>query len=114
MDVLKELEQEIVRKDHPAFGPGDTVRVEVKVKEGTRERTQAFEGLVIGRQGSGVRETFTVRRITYGVGVERVFPLASPRIDRITVVRRGKVRRAKLYYVRGLTGRSLRIPERRD
>ena len=92
---------------------GDTVRVHVKVVEGTRERIQAFEGVVIARSGTGVRETFTVRRISYGVGVERTFPVHSPRLDKIQLMRRGIVRRAKLYYLRGLTGKAARIREKR-
>lgn len=105
------VEDAQLRKDIPAFRPGDTVRVHVKVVEGGRERIQAYEGIVIARQNSGVRETFTVRRVTYGVGVERTFPLHSPRIDHIEVVRRGRVRRAKLYYLRNLTGKAARIKE---
>jgi large subunit ribosomal protein L19 len=98
----------------PTFQPGDTVRVAVKVVEGTRERLQAYEGVCIARQGRGFNESFTVRKISYGEGVERVFPLYSPLIDSITVIRRGKVRRAKLYYLRGLRGKAARIPERTD
>ncbi|MCX7971327.1 MAG: 50S ribosomal protein L19 [Negativicutes bacterium] len=113
MDMIKLLEQEQLRGDVPEFIPGDTVRVQVRVVEGNRERLQAFEGVVIRRKGSGIRETFTVRRISYGVGVERTFPLHSPRIDKIEVVRRGVVRRAKLYYIRKLTGKAARIRERR-
>ena len=107
------MEQEQLRSDIPEFAPGDTVRVHVKVVEGTRERIQAFEGVVIARSGTGVRETFTVRRISYGVGVERTFPVHSPRLDKIQLVRRGIVRRAKLYYLRNLTGKAARIRERR-
>ena len=102
-----------MKKDLPAFRPGDTVRVHVKVVEGTRERIQAFEGVVIKMKGGGLRRTFTVRRVTYGVGVERTFPLHSPRIDRIEVIRRGIVRRAKLYYLRELSGKAARIRDRR-
>jgi large subunit ribosomal protein L19 len=98
----------------PDFRPGDTLRVNVKVIEGTRERVQAFEGVCIARRNRGVNSAFTVRKISYGEGVERVFPLHSPRIDSIEVVRRGRVRRAKLYYLRGRTGKSARIAERRD
>ncbi|MBP2017719.1 large subunit ribosomal protein L19 [Symbiobacterium terraclitae] len=112
-DIIKEIEREYLRNDIPAFRPGDTVRVNVKVIEGSRERIQAFEGVVIKRQGSGVNETFTVRRISYGVGVERTFPVHSPRLASIEVVRRGVVRRAKLYYLRNLTGKAARIRERR-
>ena len=100
MNIIEILEKEQLKKDIPNFGPGDTVRVHAKIVEGNRERIQVFEGVVIGRQGSGVREMFTVRRISYGVGVERMFPVHSPRIDKIEVTRRGKVRRAKLYYLR--------------
>ncbi|WP_334110374.1 50S ribosomal protein L19 [Thermodesulfitimonas autotrophica] len=100
-------------KEIPDFRPGDTVRVHVKVVEGGRERIQVFEGVVIRRRGGGLDETFTVRRVSYGVGVERIFPLRSPRIDRIEVVRRGKVRRARLYYLRKLRGKAARIEERR-
>ena len=113
MNIIQALEQEQLRTDIPAFAPGDTVRVHVKVVEGTRERIQVFEGRVIARQGVGVRETFTVRRISYGIGVERVFPVHSPRIAQIEVVSRGIVRRAKLYYLRSLTGKAARIKEKR-
>jgi len=113
LDIISILEQEQLRNDIPDFRPGDTVRVYVKVVEGSRERIQAFEGIVIRRSGSGVRETFTVRRVSYGVGVERTFPVHSPRIEKIEVVRRGIVRRAKLYYLRNLTGKAARIKERR-
>ena len=113
MNIIQVLEQEQLRSDIPEFGPGDTVRVHVKVVEGTRERIQMFEGLVIARQGTGVRETFTVRRVSYGVGIERTFPVHSPRLDKIDVVRRGIVRRAKLYYLRNLTGKAARIREKR-
>ncbi|MGI6091457.1 MAG: 50S ribosomal protein L19 [Veillonellaceae bacterium] len=113
MNIIQALEQEQLRKDIPSFRAGDTVRVHVKVVEGNRERIQVFEGVVIHRQGGGVRETFTVRRVSYNVGVERTFPVHSPRIDRIEVTRRGIVRRAKLYYLRNLTGKAARIKERR-
>ncbi len=113
MNIIDVLEQEQLRTDVPEFRPGDTVRVHVKVVEGNRERVQAYEGVVIARAGKGVRELFTVRRISYGVGVERKFPVHSPRIERIEVVRRGIVRRAKLYYLRNLTGKAARIKERR-
>ena len=113
MDIIRILEQEQLRADIPASRPGDTVRVQVKVVEGTRERLQAFEGLVIARSGGSSRETFTVRRISYGVGVERTFPVHSPRVEKIEVVRRGVVRRAKLYYLRKLTGKAARIKEKR-
>ena len=113
MNIIQALEQEQLRSDIPDFAPGDTVRVHVKVVEGTRERIQAFEGVVIARSGTGVRETFTVRRISYGVGVERTFPVHSPRLDKIQLMRRGIVRRAKLYYLRNLPGKAARIRERR-
>lgn len=113
MNIINVLEQEQLRADIPAFRAGDTVRVHVKVVEGTRERIQVFEGLVINRQGGSVRETFTVRRIASGVGVERTFPLHSPRLAKIEVMRRGVVRRAKLYYLRNLTGKVARIREKR-
>ena len=113
MNIIDVLEQEQLRTDVPEFRPGDTVRVHVKVVEGNRERIQAYEGVVIARAGKGVRELFTVRRISYGVGVERKFPVHSPRIDKIEVVRHGIVRRAKLYYLRELTGKAARIKERR-
>lgn len=111
MNLIKSLEQEYLRNDIPQFKAGDTVRVHVKVVEGTRERIQVFEGVVIRRRGSGLSETFTVRRIASGVGVERTFPLHSRRIDKIEVVRRGRVRRAKLYYLRKLRGKAARIRE---
>jgi len=113
MNIINVLEQEQLRTDIPTFRAGDTVRVHVKVVEGTRERIQVFEGLVIKRQNGGVRETFTVRRIASGVGVERTFPLHSPRLAKIEVMRRGVVRRAKLYYLRNLTGKAARIREKR-
>ena len=119
MDIIAELEKEQVAKlaqgrDIPDFRPGDTVLVNVKVREGDRTRVQAYEGVCIGRAGAGLNENFTVRKISYGEGVERVFPLYSPMIDSIEVVRRGKVRRAKLYYLRGRRGKSARIVERQD
>ncbi len=113
MNIIEALEKEQLRQDIPAFRPGDTVRVHVKVVEGNRERVQMFEGVVINRKSSGVRETFTVRRVSYGIGVERTFPVHSPRLEKIEVVRRGIVRRAKLYYLRNLTGKAARIKERR-
>ncbi|HHY28776.1 MAG TPA: 50S ribosomal protein L19 [Desulfitobacterium dehalogenans] len=113
MDFIRMIEEEQMKKDLPAFRPGDTVRVHVRVVEGSRERIQAFEGVVIKMKGGGLRRSFTVRRVTYGVGVERSFPLHSPRIDRIEVVRRGVVRRAKLYYLRELSGKAARIRDRR-
>ena len=113
MNIIEVLEQEQLRSDIPEFKDGDTVKVYCKIIEGTRERIQLFEGVVISRSGSGVRENFTVRRISYGVGVERTFPVHSPRIDKIVVARRGIVRRAKLYYLRNLTGKAARIREKR-
>ena len=112
MNIIEVLEKEQLRSDIPQFAPGDTIRVHARIVEGTRERIQVFEGVVIGRQGTGVRETFTVRRIASGVGVERLFPVHSPRIAKIEVTRRGIVRRAKLYYLRGLTGKAARIREK--
>ena len=119
MNIIQQLEQEQLEKlaagkTIPEFGPGDTVTVNVKVKEGDRTRVQAYEGVCIGRNGGGLNESFTVRKISYGEGVERVFPLLSPMIDSIKVVRRGKVRRAKLYYLRGLRGKSARIVEKQE
>ena len=108
---LRELEKEQMRDDIPDFGPGDTVRVHVKVREGEKERIQVFEGVVIGSKGGGVRESFTVRKVSYSIGVERVFPVHSPGIDRIEVVRHGRVRRAKLYYLRTLRGKAARLEE---
>ena len=112
MDLVKAVEKEQMRQDIPEFRPGDTVRVNVKVVEGNRERIQAFEGVVIKRRGSGLNETFTVRRVSYGVGVERCFPVHSPRLEKIEVIRKGRVRRAKLYYLRDLRGKAARIKER--
>src|SRR6478736_247853 len=109
--LIEEITKEQLKTDLPAFRPGDTVRVHVKVVEGTRERIQVFEGVVIKRRGGGISETFTVRKISYGVGVERVFPLHSPRLAKIEVIRFGKVRRAKLYYLRELRGKKARIKE---
>ncbi|MEC0229340.1 MULTISPECIES: 50S ribosomal protein L19 [Paenibacillus] len=111
MNLIQEITKEQLRTDIPNFRPGDTLKVHVKVIEGTRERIQLFEGVVIKRHGGGISETFTVRKISYGVGVERTFPFHSPKIDRIEVARRGKVRRAKLYYLRGLRGKAARIKE---
>ena len=113
MNIINVLEQEQLRSDIPDFRAGDTVRVHVKVVEGSRERIQMFEGLVIKRQGGGIRETFTVRRIASGVGVERTFPVHSPRLEKIDLLRRGIVRRAKLYHLRNLTGKAARIREKR-
>ena len=111
-EIIRSIESAQLRTDIPAFNVGDTVRVFVKVVEGNRERLQAFEGVVIARRNGSVRETFTVRRTSYGVGVERTFPLHSPRVDHIVVVRRGKVRRAKLYYLRALSGKAAKVKER--
>ena len=113
MNIIEALEKEQLRSDIPDFAPGDTVRVHAKIVEGSRERIQMVEGVVISRQGTGVRETFTVRRISYGIGVERMFPVHSPRIEKIDVLRKGIVRRAKLYYLRNLTGKAARIKEKR-
>lgn len=110
-NIIHQIAEEQLRKDLPDFRPGDTLKVHVKVKEGNRERVQVFEGVVIKRRGGGVSETFTVRKISYGVGVERTFPLHTPKIDKIEVARRGKVRRAKLYYLRALRGKAARIKE---
>jgi large subunit ribosomal protein L19 len=119
MNVIQEIDKEQLEKlsagkTIPDFGPGDTVIVNVKVVEGERSRVQAYEGVCIGRNGGGIHESFTVRKISYGEGVERVFPIYSPMIDSIKLVRRGKVRRAKLYYLRGLRGKSARIVEKQD
>ncbi len=119
MNIIEKLEQEQIAKltegkTVPEFGAGDTLRVDVKVREGDRERIQAFEGVCIARSNKGISSNFTVRKISYGEGVERVFPLFGPIVDNITVVRRGKVRRAKLYYLRGRTGKSARIAEKKD
>ena len=113
MDIIKLLEADQLRNDLPEFNVGDTVQVHYKVVEGTRERIQVYEGTVIKIQGGGSRETFTVRRLSYGVGVERTFPIHSPRIDKLVVTRRGKVRRAKLYYLRDRQGKSARVKEKR-
>ena len=112
--AIAELEQAQLRTDVPDFRPGDTLKVHVKVTEGNRSRIQVFQGVVIRRQGGGLRETFTVRKVSYGVGVERTFPVHSPSIDKIEAVTRGRVRRAKLYYLRDLRGKAARIKERRE
>ena len=112
--AIAELEQAQIRPDIPEFRPGDTLKVHVRVVEGTRSRVQVFQGIVIRRQGGGARETFTVRKISYSVGVERTFPVHSPSLDKIELVTRGRVRRAKLYYLRSLRGKAARIKERRD
>ena len=113
MEAIRIVEAAQLKRDRAGFVPGDTVRVSVKVIEGEKERLQAFEGVVIRKRGAGISASFTVRRISYGVGVERTFPLHSPRIDRIQVTRRAKVRRAKLYYLRELAGKAARLKERR-
>ena len=112
--AIADLEQAQVRQDIPDFRPGDTLKVHVRVKEGNRSRIQVFQGVVIRRQGGSARETFTVRKISYGVGVERTFPVHTPAIEKIEVVTRGRVRRAKLYYLRSLRGKAARIKERRE
>ena len=112
MNIIEAIEKDYMKKEVPAFNVGDSVKVYVKVVEGTRERLQAFEGIVIAKKNGGVRETFTVRRVSFGVGIERSFPVHSPRIDRIEVVRKGKVRRAKLYYLRNLSGKAAKITEK--
>jgi len=112
--IIRSLEAEQMRSDIPDFAPGDSVRVHVKVIEGSRERLQPFEGIVIRRSGSGLRETFTVRKVSQGVGVERTFPVHSPRLASIEVIRRGSVRRAKLYYLRDRAGRAARVKERKE
>lgn len=111
MSLVQEITKEQLRTNLPKFRPGDTLKVYVKVIEGSRERIQLFEGVVIRRHGGGISETFTVRKVSYGVGVERTFPLHSPKLDKIEVARRGKVRRAKLYYLRELRGKAARIKE---
>jgi large subunit ribosomal protein L19 len=114
MNTLDALDAKSLRSDIPDFRPGDTVKVHVRVVEGTRERIQIFQGVVIRRQGGGIRETFTVRKISFGVGVERTFPVHTPIINRIEVVTRGAVRRAKLYYLRDLRGKAAKIKEKRE
>jgi large subunit ribosomal protein L19 len=113
MEVIRQLEREQLRMDIPDFLPGDTVRVHVKIKEGDKERIQVFQGVVISKRKGGIKSCFTVRKVSYGVGVERVFPLHSPIIDRVEVVTRGRVRRAKIYYLRKLRGKAARIREKR-
>ncbi len=112
MEIIKTIEQDQLRNDIPSFRPGDTVRLHVKVKEGNRERIQMFEGVVIKRKGGGLTETFTVRRVSFGVGVERTFPVHTPKLAKIEVLRRGRVRRAKLYYLRDRVGKAARIKDR--
>ncbi len=114
MDLIKAIEKENMKTEAPKVEIGDYVRVHVKVKEGNRERVQVFEGTVIAKRGEGVKETFTVRRISYGVGVERIFPLHSPRLEKVELVRKGKVRRAKLYYLRQRVGKAAKVKERFD
>ena len=111
MNIIDQIEKEQLRNDITPFNIGDTVRVMVKVKEGDKERLQAYEGVVIAKKGTSVRETFTVRRVSFGIGVERTFPLHSPRIDKVIVVRKGKVRRAKIYYIRNLSGKAAKVKE---
>lgn len=111
MNIIEQIEKENLKSSVPSFNVGDTVKVSFKVIEGTKERIQAFEGIVIAKKNSGIRETFTVRRLSFGVGVERTFPLHSPKIDHIDIVRKGKVRRAKLYYLRGRTGRAAKVKQ---
>lgn len=112
--AIQELEKAQLRTDVPDFRPGDTLAVHVRVTEGTRTRTQVFKGVVLARQGSANRETFTIRKVSYGIGVERVFPIHTPAVEKYEVVARGRVRRAKLYYVRHLRGKAARIRERRE
>jgi large subunit ribosomal protein L19 len=114
MDIVEKVSREQLRDNIPQFGPGDTLRVNVRVREGEKERIQAFEGICIARKGGGVSETFTVRKVSSGIGVERIFPVHSPSLESIEVVRRGRVRRAKLYYLRALRGKSARIREKRS
>ena len=111
MNIIEQIERENLKSEVPVFSVGDTVKVSVKVIEGAKERIQAFEGVVIAKRNGGIRETFTVRRISYGIGVERTFPVHSPKVAKIDVVRRGKVRRAKLYYLRNLTGKAAKVEE---
>ena len=111
MTIIDQIEKEQLRNDITPFNIGDTVRVMVKVKEGDKERIQAYEGVVIAKKGSSVRETFTVRRVSFGIGVERTFPMHSPRIDKVIVVRKGKVKRAKIYYIRKLSGKAAKVKE---
>jgi large subunit ribosomal protein L19 len=113
MEIIRQLEREIMRLDIPDFAAGDTVKVYVKITEGEKERIQVFQGVVISKRGSGTGATFTVRKVSYGIGVERIFPLHSPAIDKIEVITRGRVRRSKIYYLRKLRGKAARIRERR-
>ena len=114
MEKIREIEQKQLKAEIPNFGPGDTVKVHVKIKEGKRERIQIFEGVVLKRQGGSVRETFTVRKMSFGVGVEKIFPLHSPLVEKIEVVRKGRVRRAKLYYLRDRVGKSAKVKEKQS
>ena len=114
MDAIETLEKEQMRLDMPDFGPGDTIKVHVRIKEGDKERIQIFQGVVIRKRRGNTRATFTVRKVTYGIGVERIFPFHSPSIDKIEIIKRGKVRRAKLYYLRKLRGKAARIKEKRS
>jgi large subunit ribosomal protein L19 len=113
MEKIQQIEKEQMRLDHPDFGPGDNVKVHVKIREGEKERIQVFQGIVISKRKGNTNATFTVRKVSYGVGVERIFPLHSPALDKIEVVTRGRVRRAKIYYLRKLRGKAARIKERR-
>lgn len=113
LDIIKEIEKQHVKKELPQFNVGDTIKIDVRIKEGSKERIQVFEGTVIKKQNGGVRETFTVRRVSYGTGVERTFPINSPLVEGVTVVRRGKVRRAKLFYLRDRVGKSAKVKELR-
>ena len=114
MSLLKSLEAKYLKTDIPEFSPGDTLRVHVKIKEGDKERVQVFQGTVIARNGGGIGEAFTVRKVSAGVGVERVFPLHSPNVAKIQLIKQGRVRRSKLYYLRGLTGKKARIDEKKE
>jgi len=113
MTIIDQIEKEQLRNDIAPFNIGDTVKVSVKVKEGDKERIQAYEGVVIAKKGSGIRETFTVRRVSFGIGVERTFPMHSPKIEKVVVTRKGKVRRAKIYYIRNLSGKAAKVKEDR-
>ena len=113
MTIIDQIEKEQLRSDLASFNIGDTVRVMVKVKEGEKERIQAYEGVVIAKKGSSIRETFTVRRVSFGIGVERTFPMHSPRIEKVVVLRKGKVKRAKIYYIRKLSGKAAKVKEDR-
>ncbi len=111
LEVIREIEKESMKKELPEFNVGDTVKVDVRIKEGNKERIQVFEGTVLKRQHGGIRETFTVRRVSHGTGVERTFPINSPLVEKVTVVRRGKVRRAKLFYLRDRVGKAAKVKE---